>query len=553
MPRGKDYSQLDKLKEMGVALADEQEYLGFRVKHKFRCLTCNEGEWETKPQTIKQQYTTLGSTGCPICKIGHTEKKKAEKRDELDIDDRLKEAGAKLLSVYTGFMYKHDVECLTPGCGHKWNTSINNLISSHLEKVKQGRERTNMCPACHERDRSAGQKWAGYRRVREQHELDGMDELLRYSEAVRILTEKNKRKYHLELDPERKRTMHNKGEYSIDHKVSVQSCFYAGISVEEAASLDNLRMMTMEENNSKGTKLIWDLVPTSFEQRIRDNLHRVDPVGYVKQQLELRGAVFTELSIKRPRFQYSFVINGVVVRILNSRKDIIQPGNTVMFDALGYYNSRGYRYIQILDLEIREHPEWVVDELDRVLELSAKQEIDLDDVREISEDELSEIDDVQGDHSSSIKIGGFYQGKLITAMGFNKATKMTSNKVVGDHGWDLSRFVTDVNYSIPGAAGKLLKFFERNFEWTSIVSHADKRWSVGDLYQKLGFEMFDSGDPGYFYIWNGKKYSRNRCTKANLAKNDPDFDPALPESHYAEKMGAIKVYDCGVLTCLKVK
>lgn len=552
MPRGKDYSQLDKLKEMGVALDDGQEYLGFRIKHRLKCLVCNEGRWEMKLNVLKQQHKTLGSTGCPVCKIGHDDKRKQRYRKEYDIDARLEEAGVKLVGEYQGFMQHNDVQCLIETCGHQWKASPSNLIAGHQAKKANGSERTNICPACHDRERRSNQKWVGYRRVADQHKLHNKDELLRYTEDVRLLTEKNKRKHHLELDPERKRTMYNKGEYAIDHKLSIQSCFYAGVSIEEAASIENLHMLPLKDNNTKGTKVIWDLVPETFKQRVLDNFHKVDPVNYIRQQLLLRGAIIGNLDIERPKYSYSFVVNGLVVRILNTRKDVVQPGNIIMFKALKYYNSKGVRYVQILDLEIREQPNWVIDELDRILGLSTKHEIDLNDVREISDHEFSTID-VQGNRPSSVKIGGFWNGKLVAAMSFNRVTKMTSNKAVGEHGWDLSRFVTDVNYSIPGAAGRLLKFFERNFEWTSIVSHADKRWSVGDLYQKLGFEMFDSGDPGYFYIWNGKKYSRNRFAKSNLVKSLPDFDPALPESHYADKLGAIKIYDCGVLTCLKVK
>lgn len=173
----------------------------------------------------------------------------------------------------------------------------------------------------------------------------------------------------MQLDPDRKRTMHNKGEYSIDHKLSVQSCFYAGISVDEAASLDNLHLMTRFDNNSKGTKLIWELVPPAFEQRVRDNQHKVDPVGYLQSELGKRGAVFTEFKLKRPRFSYSFVVDGVVVRVLNSRKEAMHLTNNTIQDSNRYFIEYGYRFVPIVDTEIRENPTRVVEDLCLVLDL----------------------------------------------------------------------------------------------------------------------------------------------------------------------------------------
>ena len=637
MPRGKDYSQLDKMKAMGVALADGQEYMGLysKDKHKLKCLVCEEGEWEMKLNVLYQQHKTLGSTGCPVCKVEHTKKKKAEKRDELDIDARLKEAGAKLLSEYTGFMHKHDVECLTPGCGHRWNTSISNLITMHLEKVKQGRERTNMCPACHRRDiddkvvnaksnnlskltdlgysvignlefdKEDGQNTptvtfmrheCGHvfdaslhnvlgqltkcpvcyqesleearnakpkKRVLTEEEIANLDDYAQYSYRVRLLTDVTKKQNASIIDPDKLRRGKSYGDdWVVDHRASVRACYYAGISIEEASSVDNLRLLQASENGTKSWKVYWDVIPPTFVDRIRANLHKIDPTQYLMDQLQANGVEFGELHRKTASYFYAFVANNIVFRVINvNRPDYWE--NKTLLKGMQYFNKLGYRVVQILDIEIKENPELIVSKVMNILGYNRSaikvharklevrvldQESDKVELRE-----LLENNHVQGDRSASVKIGGFWNGKLVAAMSFNRANKMTSNKAVGEHGWDLSRFVTDVNYSIPGAAGKLLKFFERNFDWTSIVSHADKRWSVGDLYQKLGFEMFDSGDPGYFYIMNGKKYSRNYFAKANLSKVIPDFDPKLPESHYADKLGAVKIYDCGVLTCLKVK
>jgi hypothetical protein len=65
--------------------------------------------------------------------------------------------------------------------------------------------------------------------------------------------------------------------------------------------------------------------------------------------------------------------------------------------------------------------------------------------------------------------------------------------------WELVRFSNKLGYHIPGAAGKLLKYFERNYQPKSLVSYADRRWSQGKLYKALGFTLDTISPPNYWY------------------------------------------------------
>jgi DNA-directed RNA polymerase subunit M/transcription elongation factor TFIIS len=633
MPRGKDYSQLDKLKEIGVALDDDQEYMGFRVKQRLKCLVCNEGKWTSSVQIVSQQHKNLGSTGCPVCKIGHGENSRKRRREKFDIDQRLEEAGAELIGEYVGLMQHSTVKCMK--CGHQWETSINNILSAYQAKVAAGRERTNMCPACHrleieqkiitartnnltkladlgysvigniefEKEEDQNTPTVTFLRHECGHVFDAslhnvlgqltkcpvcyqealeearnnkpgprilsedqiaqLNEYAQYSYRVRLLTDVVKKQNASIIDPDRLRRGKSYGDdWVVDHRASIRACYYAGISIEEASSIDNLQLIPAYENGTKSWKVMWDVVPETFVDRIKSKLHIIDPAQYLIEKLGENGVEFGSLHRKTANYAYSFVARDIVFRVLISNRSEYTEGKAVM-NAMKYFNDLGYRSVQILDVEIKQNPELIVSKVMNILGYNKSitkvfarkldvRVLDRDDDKAKLRDLLN-ANHVQGDRASSVKIGGFYKGKLIAAMCFNRATKMTSNKIVGDRGWDLSRFVTDVDYSVPGGASRLLAYFERNFEWTSIVSHADKRWSTGDMYRKLGFEMFDSGDPGYFYIWNGQRYSRNYFAKSNLAKIVQDYDPALPESHYAEMLGALKVYDCGVYTCLKVK
>jgi hypothetical protein len=66
--------------------------------------------------------------------------------------------------------------------------------------------------------------------------------------------------------------------------------------------------------------------------------------------------------------------------------------------------------------------------------------------------------------------------------------------------WNLSRFCNKLDYNIIGGASKLLKYFIKSIKSKRIISYADRDWSLGELYYKLGFDMLYETDPDYKYI-----------------------------------------------------
>ena len=76
------------------------------------------------------------------------------------------------------------------------------------------------------------------------------------------------------------------------------------------------------------------------------------------------------------------------------------------------------------------------------------------------------------------------------------------------------RFCNKLNTTIYGAASKLLKHFIKEVHPEVIVSYADKRWSDGNLYIKLGFTHTHDSKPNYFYIIG--QHRENRFKYRNL-------------------------------------
>jgi hypothetical protein len=92
-----------------------------------------------------------------------------------------------------------------------------------------------------------------------------------------------------------------------------------------------------------------------------------------------------------------------------------------------------------------------------------------------------------------------------------------------------------------GGASKLLKYFERNYDWSKIISYADRRWSVGNVYDKLGFDLTGVTKPNYWYIKDQKRLHR-----FNLRKKYED-PKNLTEWQIRQSQGWNRIWDCGNL------
>jgi AraC-like DNA-binding protein len=147
---------------------------------------------------------------------------------------------------------------------------------------------------------------------------------------------------------------------------------------------------------------------------------------------------------------------------------------------------------------------------------------------------------IQGSGKNSVYIGAYSSNTLVAVMAFSKPS---ISKGIAKAQWELNRF-SSVN-NIPGVASKLFKFFERQFNPTSIISYSDLRWNTGDLYLKLGFKHTHNSKPNYWYVVNQERKHRFAFTKQRLLELFSGEDAELTEQQIAEKHNLYRVYDCG--------
>jgi hypothetical protein len=144
---------------------------------------------------------------------------------------------------------------------------------------------------------------------------------------------------------------------------------------------------------------------------------------------------------------------------------------------------------------------------------------------------------IQGNTNCNLKIGLLYNGELVSVMAFNKFEGR--KKLDGDE-WNLSRFCNKLNTSVIGGASKLLNYFIKNYKPSRIISYADKDWSCGELYYKLGFKNIYESKPDYKYFFNNR-----RKHKQNFKKEKIGIPSEISESNFMKNNGIHKVWDCG--------
>jgi hypothetical protein len=215
-------------------------------------------------------------------------------------------------------------------------------------------------------------------------------------------------------------------------------------------------------------------------------------------------------------------------------------------DKLRMASDQGIRLIQVFEDEWLDHPEAVLATIRHQL---GKNGTDRVFARKCSIQVIDYADAVAfynqhhvfGSVRATVHLGLIHATKLVACMSFTQ--RMTGV-------WELVRYATAE--TVAGGASRLLKAFERNYQWTKIISFADLRWSDGKLYRTLGFALEAKLPPDYAYVIGNR-----RVHKFNLRKSSKRFakyaEQGLSERQMAELEGIPRVYDAGKLRFVKTR
>lgn len=167
-------------------------------------------------------------------------------------------------------------------------------------------------------------------------------------------------------------------------------------------------------------------------------------------------------------------------------------------------------------------------------------------IKEISTVEarkFCEENHLQGYANSKVKLGAFDKDELVSIMTFSTPSLFKGQRAVVAGVWELSRFCSKLNYNIVGIASRFLSYFKNNYEWYQIFSYADRRWSTGNLYIRIGFKFSHYTMPSYWYFVNGDIKRIHRF----VLRKKPEEPKDVTEWELRKKQGYNRIWDCGNL------
>lgn len=153
---------------------------------------------------------------------------------------------------------------------------------------------------------------------------------------------------------------------------------------------------------------------------------------------------------------------------------------------------------------------------------------------------------IQDSVPSKVNIGLFYEDELVSVMTFGSLRRNLGYISKKDKYFEMLRFASKKGVNVIGGASKLLSYFIKTYNPEEIISYADKRWSNGNLYEKIGFTYTGDTKPNYFYITTNsqKRFSRFSYRKDILVKKY-NCPPDITEKEFCRQIGFLRIYDCG--------
>lgn len=136
-----------------------------------------------------------------------------------------------------------------------------------------------------------------------------------------------------------------------------------------------------------------------------------------------------------------------------------------------------------------------------------------------------------GSPACKYKYGLFYNNQLVAAASFSAMRSYWRNGEVFKSA-EMVRFANLNGYLVAGGMGKLLACFIHKHRPDDVMSYADREWSSGDSYEKLGFRKIETTPPQQFLI-NPDTMERHYTHRLQCHSN------SLPANNY------LSVYNAG--------
>ena len=146
---------------------------------------------------------------------------------------------------------------------------------------------------------------------------------------------------------------------------------------------------------------------------------------------------------------------------------------------------------------------------------------------------------LQGEISSGIHLGLYYNDEIVTCMSLGKSR--FNNK----YDYEILRFCNKLNTIVNGSLSKLFNYFVEVYNPSSIITYSDLRFGDGNSYLQCGFKFINRSLPNYYYFKGKIKETRHKFQKHKLKSLLRLFDKELTEKENMLLNGYNIIYDCG--------
>lgn len=160
-----------------------------------------------------------------------------------------------------------------------------------------------------------------------------------------------------------------------------------------------------------------------------------------------------------------------------------------------------------------------------------------------------DVNHLQGYIKTKHNYGLFLGDELVAAACFAAPRPMKS-KGANYKSAELVRFATKSGFTIVGGLGKLIKAFSEEVTVNDLMTYADRDWSLGKGYDKLGFAAIGQTKPLFFYV--DEKSMQRQQTHRLPKKISSAFaeQNVLNLDDFMNQQGFVKTFNTGNLKYL---
>lgn len=286
----------------------------------------------------------------------------------------------------------------------------------------------------------------------------------------------------------------------------------------------------MRENNIHGQRF---RCQSSYERDIHNYILSNNIEANISDRRTVKK---TEMDIYVPDYKLAIEVNGN-----NWHSEQKRPKFHIL-EKFNKLNSHGISVMNISDYEYINKKDIIYSIINNKLKINQTiiyaRKCKIKEISTIEYKDFLEKNHIQGSVNSSIKVGLFYEDKLVSVMGIGKS-RFHKNKI------ELHRFCNLLNHKIIGSASKLFKYCLTKYDIYNIISYCDLRFFNGEVYEKLGFKKIGQSKPNYIYFKGSKIYNRIKFQKHKLKNIFENYDETLTEYENMLNNGYDRVFDCG--------